>query len=190
MFVAGEKKYFIQALLTGVVLVVMVAGALVISQNDSVVGVVERFGYFGIFGLSILSGFNFIVPVPIVALTPIFLEAGLVLWLTVLVTTLGMTLGDSVGYMFGSVGRKLVTPSRAHDKVVKWANQFKGRHRLLPYFVLLCYAALAPAPNEVIVIPLSFAGYKPKYILPIVFVGNLIFNIFAVFGINLLANLF
>jgi membrane protein YqaA with SNARE-associated domain len=179
-----QKPYLTQTLLTGVVFVGMVCIAIFLSRNEAVVDLVERFGYWGMFGASILSGFNVVVPIPIIAFIPVFLEAGLALWAVVLTITLGMTLGDSVGYLLGSTGRKLVHPLRARSRILELLDQFRNRHPLFPYLILLGYVAFAPAPNEVIVIPLSFMGYKLRYIFPIVLVGNLIFNTLVALGVS------
>lgn len=49
--------------------------------------------------------------------------------------------------------------------------------------MLFLYAALVPFPNEILIIPLAFTGYRVLYILPPLLVGNGIFNLLAGFGI-------
>ena len=94
---------------------------------------VYEFGYLGLFGIAALSGFNLVVPVPVVAFFPFFMDAGLDPVLTVGTIGLGMTTGDMVGYLLGYAGREAFVPS---PQVARWLARAEGlqeRHRLLPY---------------------------------------------------------
>ena len=150
-------------------------------ENDLVLSFVAQYGYLGIFLFGIVSGFSLIFPIPLATFTPLFVEAGLNIWILVVVIACGMTIGDCVGYYLGSLGGKTFihqNPSTIAAKLDKW----KSKHKSLPYLLLFAYASFAPAANEVLVIPMGFLGYELKYILPAVFFGNIIFNALIAFG--------
>ena len=156
-----------------------------VSENSEMRELIQRFGYLGVFLISIISGFNVVVPLPAISFLPVLTEAGLNFWLSIVVITLGMTLGDGLGYLIGYMGRKF--SDIEHTYVFKKLQRIKERRVWLPIVVMVVYAALAPLPNEILVIPLAIMGYKFKHILPAVFMGNLVFNTLAAFG---LSNLF
>lgn len=178
------KGLVLQALLTGAVLVGIVSLAFVLARDGAVLEAVSSFGYLGILGASMLSGFNFVVPVPIVAFTPVFLEAGFTIWPLIFTIAVGMTIGDTVGYLIGNTSRKLTVSGATHERVTTWVDRFRARHTPLPYLILLFYVAFVPAPNELLVIPLSFMGYRFRYMFPVIFLGNLVFNTLATFGLS------
>lgn len=170
--------------------------ALIVWVNESAVdsagirGAVREFGYLGLFGTAALSGFNLVVPVPVVAFFPFFMEAGLAPVPTVLTIGLGMTAGDMVGYLLGAIGRQTVEPPRVVRGIIQRAQRLRDRHRLLPYAVLLGYAAVVPLPNELIVIPMAFMGFALAGIFAAALLGNLVFNTIAATGVVQLFHLF
>jgi len=148
-----------------------------------VTGLVSQFGYVGLFAVSVVSGFNIVVPVPIVAFLPAFISAGLSFWFVLVVMTLGMTLGDTIGFLLGFIGRKTIGKHEYHSPLVKKILSFSYKHEHAGYAILLLYATLAPAPNEVLVVPMAFLGYKLRFMWPIIFVGNFVFNTLVAFGV-------
>lgn len=140
-----------------------------------------RFGYAGIFAASAVSGFNLIVPVPVVAFFPFFMSAGLAPLPTVLVIALGMTTGDLLGYLIGRTARQLVRPKEGG--VIRRLEALRERHPYLPMGVMLVYAAFVPAPNELLVLPLAFLRYPAVGIFGAVLIGNVVFNSLVAFGV-------
>ncbi|MDP3954457.1 MAG: VTT domain-containing protein [bacterium] len=160
-----------------------------VGKNNLVQNIVSSFGYIGVFGASIISGFNLVVPVPAIAFLPALLEAGLNFWITIIIITLGMTLGDSIGYVIGRTGRKAISPIT----MVNFMNRLEhieNKYHIKPTAFLFIYASLVPLPNEIMVIPLGFLGYKFKQLFMAVFAGNLIFNGLSAFGLINLFRLF
>jgi membrane protein YqaA with SNARE-associated domain len=149
-------------------------------DNGTFTNIVSRFGYGGLLLLSIASGFNLIVPIPVIAFFPFFVEIGFHPLLTVAVIAFGMTLGDLLGYLIGQTGRTMVNPkSRA---LLARIEALGEKHRLLPYVLLFLYAAFSPLPNELIVIPFAFLRFRMWRVMLAVFLGNIIFNMIAAFG--------
>jgi membrane protein YqaA with SNARE-associated domain len=140
-----------------------------------------RFGYAGILAAAALSGFNLVVPVPVVAFFPFFMAAGLAPLPTVLVIALGMTIGDLLGYVVGRTARQVLRP-KAGGTVAR-LEALQARHPYLPLAVMLGWAAFIPAPNELLVIPLAFLRYPVAGIFVAVLVGNLVFNSLIAFGV-------
>ncbi|NNM32911.1 MAG: hypothetical protein HKO53_07575 [Gemmatimonadetes bacterium] len=154
------------------------------AELDSLRDSVAALGYPGLLGASALSGFNLVVPIPVVAFYPFLIEAGFEPVPTLATIALGMTTGDLVGYLIGDASRTL-----AKDRMVglrERVDQLHARHPVLPLAVMFLYAAFAPIPNELLVIPLAFMGYSIVWVMAAVFFGNIVFNSLAAFGVTLL----
>ena len=165
------------AALVGVVALVIWVNETV-AENIHVTEAVRRFGYPGLFAVAAVSGFNILVPIPVVAFFPFLMEAGLSPVPAVLVIGAGMTVGDMVGYLLGRAGRKLVE----QPAWMRRMERVQERHRLAPYILLFFYAAFAPIPNELVVIPMALIGCNWPGVLLAALGGNLIFNSLAAAG--------
>lgn len=166
----------VAAVIAVVALVVWVNEA--VAENVRVLEVVRRFGYPGLLAVSAVSGFNVLVPIPIIAFFPFLMEAGLDPVLSVAIIGIGMTFGDMVGFLLGRAGRKIVEKPRWMARL----ERVRERHRIAPYVLLFFYAAFAPVPNELIVIPLALIGCRWYGVLGAALGGNLIFNSLAAAG--------
>jgi len=156
----------------------------VAEESATVREVVSQFGYAGIFIVSVASGFNLVLPVPTVAFLPLFLGAGFGFWTTLAVMTLGMTLGDSLGFLIGAAGRRVAEVGRRNDgRLLAWFEKVHRKYRFGPYVLLFFYAAFVPVPNELLIIPMSFAGYRLHFMIPVVLLGNFLFNSLVAFGV-------
>lgn len=162
-------------------LIVLVTWAnLYAAEHDLIREAARRFGYPGILVAAAVSGFNLVVPVPIIAFFPFFMEVGFDRVLTVAVIATGMTLGDLLGYLIGRTTREMVAPKI--QGLMGRLEALRERHRVLPFVVMFLYAAFAPLPNEVLVIPLAFLRYPLLGIFSAVLLGNMIFNSLVAFG--------
>lgn len=165
-------------------LTLIVYGALYLGQlardNVFIQEAVRRFGYLGIFTVSLVSGFNLVVPVPAISFLPLFLESGLSAILTVLIIIIGMTVADLIAYYLGRAGRHLVIPKQP---LVLNLEKLKERYYWTPVIILVFYAAFVPLPNEVLVIPLGFLGYQLKHLLLPLLAGNAVFNVLSAVGV-------
>lgn len=139
---------------------------------------VARFGYAGYFIAACVAGINVVVPTTHLIFTEPLLDAGLSPPLLIACGALGATLADGVGYAIGASGRG------AFDGVLARAAERLGRvvrrrPRLAPV-VLFLWAAFAPLPNEVLVIPAGVVGYGVWRTALITLAGNLVFNTMAI----------
>lgn len=165
--------------ITGIVLIVVWTNRYA-SEHQLVREATERFGYPGIFLASVISGFNLAVPIPVIAFFPFFMEVGFEPVLTVVVITAGMTTGDLLGYLLGRAARGMVEPREGG--IVRRLESLRERHPRMPFVIMFLYAAFAPLPNEILVLPMAFLRYPVAGIFAAVLVGNLVFNGLLAFG--------
>ena len=151
------------------------------AEHDLLRDAVRRFGYAGLFAASAISGFNLLVPVPVIAFFPFLVDSGLDPVPTVGVIAAGMTTGDLLGYLVGHTARD-VLGDRDH-RIIRRLEALRDRHRVLPFIVMFLYAGFAPAPNEILVIPMAFLRYSVAGIFGAVLLGNIIFNSLVAFGV-------
>ena len=160
----------------------------VVGDNEGARDMVSRFGYTGVFLLSLVGGFNVFVPVPVVSFLPVFIGAGLDLLQLVLVITVGMTTADIAAFYVGKRGRSIVDEA-TEKKIMDKLQLLQSKHSWLPILAVFMFACIAPLPNEVMVLPLGFLGYQIRYIAVAVFVGNFIFNTAYALGLVKLFNI-
>ncbi len=153
-----------------------------IHGNEDAAELVRAFGYFGVFLASIVSGFNLVVPVPAAAFIPTFLAAGLDLWMTIVVMSLGVTLADSIAFLIGSAGRSFARDGVA-GKAVRRLEKLRERSPAAPLAVLAVVAAFVPLPNEIVTLPLGLMGYRFRAVFATVLCGNLVFNALFAHGV-------
>lgn len=138
--------------------------------------VVAFYGYWGIAVISFISGFNLTIPVPAATFMPLFLELGLNFWFSIFIIVAGVTAADFIGYFLGKFGRHLAVYS-ANGKIVSRLEHIRERYRWGPIVALFFFASLTPLPNEILLIPLGFLGYRFSRLLPVVISGNFLFNV-------------
>lgn len=161
-------------------LVVLIALAFYLArlapESEAVSSFVASYGYLGILLISLVSGFNLAVPVPAIAFMPLFVEAGLSYWVSIVVITAGVTLADSLAYLLARTGR-LVVSEKWGKQVFAILETWREKYRIAPYVLLLLFASLAPLPNEVMLVPMGLMGYRYRKLLPVILLGNLAFGI-------------
>lgn len=178
----GLKKQFLyQAVLLLLVVAAVFSLSLWIASNESVLGAITHYGYWGAFLISIISGFNLVIPVPAASFVPLFLSAGLSLPILILIISVGMTLADFLGYLIGKTGR---TALKATKHLPQWARSetWNDKSNFWIGGAVFLYAAFIPLPNELIVIPLALIGHRLTAIAPVLLLGNITFNLIASWG--------
>ncbi len=151
-------------------------------ELDMVRESVAALGYPGLLGASALSGFNLLVPIPVVAFYPLLMESGFQPVPTLATIAFGMTMGDLLGFLIGDASRSLAADRLG--ALQKRVDRWHARHPVLPLAVMFLYAAFAPIPNELLVIPLAFMGYPLVAVMTAVFFGNIVFNSLAAYGVT------
>ncbi len=161
------------ALLSAVLLLALWVN-LYAAEHDFVREAAVRFGYPGVLAAGVVSGFNLVVPIPLVAFLPFFVDVGMDPVPTVTLIALGMTMGDCLGYLIGHAARDALSP-RLRGRMAR-LERMRRRRPWLPLLVVFLYAAIVPAPNEILVIPLAFLRYPLLGVFAAVLAGNVIFN--------------
>ncbi|MGI9625865.1 MAG: hypothetical protein ACR2QM_03440 [Longimicrobiales bacterium] len=151
-------------------------------ELEAIRDTVARLGYPGLFGASVISGFNLVFPIPVVAFFPFLMESGFSPVPSLVTIAAGMTGGDFVGYLIGDASKDLVGDRMAGLR--GRIERLHARHPVLPLCVMFLYAAFAPIPNELLVIPLAFMGYPLLAVMGAVLVGNVVFNTLAAYGVS------
>ncbi len=176
-----NKKLLIKAAVAIGVIVIIFLHFNTIVESDYIRTVVTTYGYLGIFFASILSGFNLFVPIPVVIFTPLFIELGLNSIIVVFTIAVGLTLGDLATFYIGRGGHILFNSDK-RPFMEKMERLRKKRPKTL-LATLFLFASFVPLPNEVLLIPFGFIGMRLRQVLPIIFLGNLIFNTLVASGI-------
>ena len=151
-------------------------------QNETVTDWATTFGYGGIFLGSVLSGFNLIIPIPIIGFYPFFVSAGFSPIMLIPIISAGMLIGDLIGYLIGHIGRDIALTQKKEQKVLQALRTLEKKYPWGPLMLLFIYASVVPLPNELIVIPMAFMGYKLRYMIIALFFGNILFNSLVAFG--------
>jgi len=155
--------------------------SLMVKDSELVSEIIRKFGYVGIFLVAVVSGFNLVVPIPTVSFFPAFLASGLNAFVLIIVISTGMALADFIGYLLGKTGRRVVL-SALERRVVNKLERVKERLNWSPTLALFLFSSFVPLPNEIVVVPMGFLGYKPISVFPPLFFGHMIFNSLYAFG--------
>lgn len=174
----SSRAFLLKVVAVSLIVVTVVAVSLwaerLLMENNIVRDLVEGYGYFGIFLLSILSGFNVFLPVPPAAFIPVFVTVGLDPLISIGIISVGMILGDSFGYFLGSMGRSVDV--KVLGKIRVLYEKFSKRHHALRDVLIFTYISVAPAPNELLVVPLGILGYPYRKLIVFFVFGNIIYN--------------
>lgn len=143
-------------------------------------------GYWGLLAVSVVSGFNLVAPVPVAFFYPFLIESGFAPLPTLVTIAAGMTGGDLLGYLIGNATRDALGHRlrRFRAWLERLLDALRARHRLLPYGILFLYAAFAPVPNELVVIPMAFMRCSLAGVMTAVLCGNVIFNSLLASGVS------
>lgn len=184
----GNKK-FLKIFLQGIAVIAVFAAAFyfadIARENGTAREIVADYGYLGAFVVAVVSGFNLAIPIPAIAFLPLFLESGLNYWTTIGVITLGTAFADMAAFYIGRVGRQVFS-HYYEGKIVARLDTLRRKYRWAPLALLFVFASVVPLPNEILVVPMGFLGYRLLYAVPIAVAGNFIFNtLYSIGVINL-----
>lgn len=151
-----------------------------LQENSALQDYVKSAGILGVIVVGLLCGLNAFVPLPPATFAPLFIESGLSPLMVVSGFVIGTTIADTIGYFLGVLGSGYVNSH--HPKVTNYLQRLFERHeRYIPFFIF-GFFALAPLPNETILIPLALIGYQYKKLLLPLLLGNIIHQSIMVFG--------
>ncbi len=153
-----------------------------IQENAFAHDIIASFGHISILMTGFVAGLNLLVPVPAISFLPVFLAAGFPEWEIILLIALGATIADGAAYVIGRAGRA-VMETTTEKKIARWVARIHDEYAWMGYPLVFLFAAFAPLPNEVIIIPLAFLGYRFLPIFLLALAGNLLFNTLAALGV-------
>ncbi len=183
--ISAEEKIFLKNLIKKKIwhilaLILIIAASIwighAVSGSIRIQEIVQKYGYLGILFAAILSGFNISVSIPIIAFLPIFLASNLNLWIIIGIIAVGTTTADAFGYLIGRTSRSLVA-SQSNERISRTLQKLQNRYHWAPPLALFLFASVMPFPNEVLVIPLGFLGYRLSHLLLPLLLGNAVFTI-------------
>ena len=176
---ADKKKFF------GIVAIITFFLLLVIFQVPD--RIVERFGearaYLALFLIAAFGGVSVFTSASYFGTIIAFSSAGLNPWLLGLAGGAGVTIGDSLFFLFGNHSRVIV--SKNIDKLMDHARSKLERFNKwsVPIFVYL-YAGFSPLPNEFMTISVGLSGAKYRIVGPPLLLGNITVTILTAFIIR------
>lgn len=159
-----------------------------LSTSPEVVAMISSLGYVGVFIAAVIAGLNVVFPVPAATLTPLFVAAGMAIPLVIMFLALGTLVADLLGYLIGHTSRSLL-----ENRYPKLTDTTKRLAQMNPVWLVLfvaSYAAFMPLPNELILVPLAFAGVSWRLLIWPLFVGALIIQTLLVTGVTAIEVLF
>lgn len=181
-----NHRYFTKIALLVLIMVLAFWVSDTVKDSDFVSDLIRRFGYGGIFLVAVVSGLNLVLPIPAISFLPVFLASGSNAIAVVAVIAAGMTLADFIGYLLGKTGRHIALSS-FERKVINKLERIKEKLHWSPALVLFLFASFVPFPNELIVVPMAFLGYRFTHVLLPVFFWNMVFNsLYAIGAVNIL----
>lgn len=105
----------------GMIVFSLAISALVVLNKDSF-DELGKYGYVGIFFLSILGNATVVIPAPVVLTA--FIGGGVLNPLAVgVVTALGATIGELTGYLAGYGGKSFVEKNKRYQQVEGWVHK-------------------------------------------------------------------
>ena len=110
-------------LLRGLVLVGVIALTVLLFIFRDQIKELERFGYAGIFLVSIFANATIIIPLPGIALTSAMGAVFHPFWVAVAAGS-GAAIGEFSGYLAGFSGQALIEDARAYERVTNWMKKY------------------------------------------------------------------
>jgi len=168
------------------VLSVVIAIGFLAQSNGYLQELAARGGYMSVFILALVNGFNVFVPFVTTSFVPTWTAAGLSFPILIFLITAGMTIADSIAFTLGRFGRAVL--SQSQGKVLTRLSAWRDKNTKWPLVATFFWVSFVPFPNEVIAIPMGLLKYKARHFIPVMFAGNICFNVLTAFGfLNIIA---
>lgn len=155
-----------------------------LSTSPEAVVTVERFGYLGLVGIGIVTGLNFIIPIPAATFSALYSAAGLTTSGIIIALAIGTLIADMIGFWVGTKLRLLLSDS--YPRISTYAKKLAAGSSWYIFIFVLLYAAFVPFPNEAILIPLAISGIKFRYLVLPLIIGNILHQTILIVGVDTL----
>lgn len=144
---------------------------------DWMIQVVQQFGFFGVFLVSLIGTMAVVIPIPY---TLVIIFLGIKGWNPLLLTIAGgsgSAIGEFAGYFLGYYGRRIISEER--QRKMDYLLKIFGKYSPIAIFLF----ALTPLPDDLLFIPLGILRYSPvKVFIPAIIGKTLMCYILASFG--------
>lgn len=144
---------------------------------DWMIQVVQQFGFFGVFLVSLIGTMAVVIPIPY---TLVIIFLGIEGWNPLLLTIAGgsgSAIGEFAGYFLGYYGRRIISEER--QRKMDYLLKIFGKYSPIAIFLF----ALTPLPDDLLFIPLGILRYSPvKVFIPAIIGKTLMCYILASFG--------
>ena len=134
-------------------------------------GLIENYGYFGLFLANMIASSTIIIPLP-VSVAVFAAGAFLNPFLVGVSSALGAAIGEFVGYAIGAGGNKIIEKKwkKWIDKTEKLFDKYGG------FWIIILFAA-TPLPDDIVGIVGGTFRYPIKKFFIASFIGKLILNL-------------
>ena len=132
----------------------------------------EEHAYIALFLIAAVGGVSTFTAASYFGAVVAFASAGLNPFLLGVAGGLGVTIGDSLFFLFGNNSRAVIP-----EKVEFWMTKIRSKLERfnqwsVPLFVYI-YAAFTPFPNEFMTISVGMTGAKYRIVAPALLLGNI-----------------
>lgn len=128
--------------------------------------------YLTIFLISAIGGFSSFTAVSVYSLLVTFVGGGASPLFIALAAGFGVTIGDSLFYLFGSKSRDALN-QKTKQKVDRLKKFIKNKNSFLTPVLIFIYAGFTPFPNDIMTVSVALTGYSYKKAITPLFLGNL-----------------
>lgn len=140
-----------------------------------------RNSYLVVFMVSLFGGISILFPIPYYLFVMTFAAGGSNPLLLGVFAGVGLTLGDSTSYLFGSHGGKII-PERYRKISKKILKKLTSYPEWLRFSTILLWGSIVPLPSDILTIPLGLMGYSYKKLIIPLGIGHIIFNTLIAFA--------
>ncbi len=136
-----------------------------------------------LFITAVIAGTSFLTSAAFYAVFSSCSAAGLDPLFISIVGGIGMTIGDSLYFIFSQKIGAVMHESKStmHNKI---HNFFMRLPRWSVLIFLYIYAAFTPLPNDALMITLGMMRYRVYYVLPVTILGNITLLALVAYGIR------
>lgn len=183
--IKGKTLKYVFLTLLLIVMVSFIVAILYYGPSD----IVEMLGvqntYLLLFIFAILDGVSFLTSASFFG-SLILISKDIPIVPLVIVSSIGLTIGDLFYYLFGLNIKNLIQDGRVYGKVQKvkgWFDRFPDR---LKFVFIYLYTAVSPFPKDILCITLGVVHYPAVRIIIPMFLGNATFIVILLYASNLL----
>lgn len=130
-------------------------------------------GYLVMFLVSLLGGVSSVGAVAYITTIITLSNAGLDPLTLALASGAGVSIGDTVYYLLGRNGSKLIRRSRASGYIQNFTTWLNQQHMIVRSVGIFMYTAFTPLPNDILTIAMGIAQQPYGMVIASLVLGNI-----------------